>query len=58
VNAISFGDAAYNAPMLEIAGISVVMGNAISMATQAAKWSTATKDKGDVGLFLEKMFFL
>lgn len=43
--------------MLEIAGMSVAMGNAMPAATRTAKWQTGTNDEGGVGLFLEKIFF-
>jgi hydroxymethylpyrimidine pyrophosphatase-like HAD family hydrolase len=43
--------------MLEVAGMSVAMGNAMDAARKAAKWETLTNDEGGVGRFLERVFF-
>jgi hydroxymethylpyrimidine pyrophosphatase-like HAD family hydrolase len=54
---IAFGDGGNDVAMLEVAGMSVAMGNAMPSAAAVAKWRTATNDEGGVGLFLEKIFF-
>jgi hydroxymethylpyrimidine pyrophosphatase-like HAD family hydrolase len=54
---LAFGDGGNDVAMLEVAGLSVAMGNAMPAAARAAKWRTGTNDEGGVGQFIEKVFF-
>lgn len=54
---VVFGDGENDVSMFKVAGMSVAMGNAMSVAKAAARYQTLTNDEGGLGKFLESVFF-
>ena len=52
---ISFGDAANDIPMLEVAGMGVAMGNASGEVKAAADMVTLTNNEDGIAAALEKL---
>lgn len=53
-NAVAFGDAGNDTPLIATAGVSVAMGNAIDSLKALAKHVTLTNDEDGVAAFLEQ----